>query len=212
MELLKLNYFDLPDVYPYIRLMLTDNHLLNLINRKIPENKYAEKFHDLVGYDSKAFELPFISRITLLELHTYLQHTLLRDTDQMSMAHALEVRVPFLDHHFVELVLSVKDEFKYPSSPKKLFTDSMGDLLPKEIINRPKMGFVLPWEQWMKYELRSFVEEQLYSFQKRSIINAEYLSKMWQMFLNGDKRVTWSRIWYLVVLENWLTTHNVEFE
>ena len=49
MELLKLNYFDLPDVYPYMRLMLTDNHLLKLINRKVPQNNYFEWFHDLVG-------------------------------------------------------------------------------------------------------------------------------------------------------------------
>ncbi len=212
MELLKLRYFDLPDVYPYIRLMLTDNHLLKLVNRKVPENNYFEWFHQLVGYESKAFELPYLSRVSMLEMLTYMQHTLLRDTDQMSMAHALEVRVPFLDHEFVQLALSVKDEYKYPYSPKKLLTDSLGDLLPPEIVHRPKMGFVLPWEKWMKNEMRTFIEQQLQSFKQRPAINAGYVDTMWKMFLSGNQRITWSRIWYLVVLENWLNSHNVKFE
>ncbi len=212
MELLKLNYFDLPDVYPYIRLMLTDKHILNLVKPNVPKGNYFEWFHSLVGYDAKGFELPFLSRISVLEMLTYMQHTLLRDTDQMSMAHALEVRVPFLDHELVEFVLGVKDEYKYPYSPKQLFTDSMGDLLPSEIINRPKMGFVLPWEKWMKTELRPFVEQHLQSFKQRDFINEKYVDFMWQKFLSGDQRFTWARIWYLVVLENWLNSHNVTIE
>jgi asparagine synthase (glutamine-hydrolysing) len=212
MELLKLNYFDLPDVYPYIRLSLTDNHLLKLINKSVPQNKYYEWFHNLVGYDSKAFELPFISKISILEMLTHMQHTLLRNANQMAEAHFIENRFPLLDNMMVELALSIKDDYKYPDMPNKLFIDSIGDLLPKEIIDQQTENLFLPWDKWLKNELRSFVEEHLHSLQKRSIINAEYLNKMWQMFLNGDKRVTWLRIWYLVVLENWLTTHNVEFE
>ena len=56
--------------------------------------------------------------------------TLLRDTDQMSMAVALEVREPFLDYQLIEFVLGVNDEHKFPHTPKKLLTDSLGDLLP----------------------------------------------------------------------------------
>jgi asparagine synthase (glutamine-hydrolysing) len=141
-----------------------------------------------------------------------MQHTLLRNANQMAEAHFIENRFPLLDNMMVELALSIKDDYKYPDMPNKLFIDSIGDLLPKEIIDQQTENLFLPWDKWLKNELRSFVEEHLHSLQKRSIINAEYLNKMWQMFLNGDKRVTWLRIWYLVVLENWLTTHNVEFE
>lgn len=61
----------------------------------------------------------------------------------MSMAHALEVRAPFLDHELVEFVLGVNDQHKFPHTPKQLLVDSLGDLLPREIVDRPKMGFTL---------------------------------------------------------------------
>ena len=76
-----------------------------------------------------------------MELNTYMQNVLLRDTDQMSMAHSLEVRVPFLDIDLVEFALSISDAKKYPKTPKKLLIDSLGDLLPPEILNREKMVF-----------------------------------------------------------------------
>ena len=67
---------------------------------------------------SPGLDLPVLSRIGLAEMHTYMQHVLLRDTDQMSMAHALEVRVPFLDHRLVETALAISDPIKFPHTPK----------------------------------------------------------------------------------------------
>src|SRR5690606_11559669 len=102
----------------------------------------------------------FISQISRAEFYHYLQSVLLRDADQMSMASALEVRVPFLDHHLVEFVLSLPDEYKQKQNiPKSLLVESLNGLLPEEIIYRKKMGFVLPWKQWIKQELQYKVIE-----------------------------------------------------
>src|ERR1043166_6003953 len=133
-----------------------------------------------------------------------MQNVLLRDADQMSMAHALEVRVPFLDYELVEFVLSVPDQFKYPSTPKKFLIDAMGDALPREIVDRPKMGFTLPFKAWMKKELRSFCEERMISLSSRGLCIRTEMMKLWERFLKDDPLVSWSRIWYLVVLEDWL--------
>ena len=138
-----------------------------------------------------------------------MQNILLRDTDQMSMAVALEVRVPFLDYKLLEFVLGVKDEFKYPSTPKKLLIDSLEGLLPNEIVNRPKMGFTLPWKDWMKNELKSFCEQNINSLSKRDFVNGDAILNLWQQFLKDDARVSWSRVWHLIVLENWLNKNNV---
>jgi asparagine synthase (glutamine-hydrolysing) len=151
-----------------------------------------------------------ISQVSIAEISTYMQNVLLRDTDQMSMAHALEVRVPFLDYKLVEYVLGVPDKFKSTVSPKKLLVDSLGDLLPAEIVNRPKMGFTFPWKSWMKKELRSFCEEKMVSLSKRKLFNENGVMKMWNDFLSDKPTTTWSRIWYLVVLENWLQQNNIE--
>ncbi|MBC7864313.1 MAG: hypothetical protein IAF38_15145 [Bacteroidia bacterium] len=150
------------------------------------------------------------SKYSVAEMETYMQNVLLRDADQMSMAVALEVRVPFLDFELVQYVLGLNDKFKYPSTPKKLLTDSLGDLLPREIIDRPKMGFTFPWEHWLKNELKSFCEEKIISFGKREYINAEVVNALWSRFLNGDKKITWSRLWHIIVLENWLSENGIE--
>jgi asparagine synthase (glutamine-hydrolysing) len=142
-------------------------------------------------------------------MQTYMQNVLLRDTDQMSMAHALEVRVPFLDHRLVEYVLGVGDEIKYPHTPKELLTSAVGDLLPHEVIHRPKMGFTFPWAVWMRNELRSFCYENLLSLKQVEAIHHEEVMHMWQRFLAGDHLITWSRIWPLVVLGHWVKQHEV---
>ncbi len=151
-----------------------------------------------------------LSRVSLFEIQTYMQNVLLRDADQMSMAVALEVRVPFLDFKLVEFALSIKDEYKYPHSPKKLLVDALGDLLPANIVNRPKMGFVLPWKDWLKNELRDFCEENIVQFSKRPFINRDAVLVIWNRFLNNDPKITWSRVWHLIVLNHWMNTHQVE--
>ena len=151
-----------------------------------------------------------VTTVSSAEIATYMQNVLLRDTDQMSMAHALEVRVPFLDHLLVEYVLALPDRFKLLHPPKKLLIDAMGDHLPPEIVHRPKMGFVLPWKEWMKTELKAFCEEKLRSLGKRKGFREEGILNMWKSFLRNDARVSWSRIWILVVLENWLQINGID--
>ncbi|MED5335551.1 MAG: asparagine synthetase B family protein, partial [Bacteroidota bacterium] len=117
-----------------------------------------------------ARDLPVLSRISLAEMHTYMQHVLLRDTDQMSMAHALEVRVPFLDHRLVETALAIGDPVKFPHTPKALLTAALGDRLPREIIDRPKMGFTLPWEIWMNGPLEATCQAGLNALVQRDLL------------------------------------------
>ncbi|MCF8414005.1 MAG: asparagine synthase C-terminal domain-containing protein, partial [Melioribacteraceae bacterium] len=150
-----------------------------------------------------------ISKISVSEISTYLQNILLRDTDQMSMASALEVRVPFLDHELVEYVLSIPDEFKYPHSPKKLLVDATADLIPPGIVNRPKMGFLFPWSIWMKNDLKSFCENSLNELKLLNIFHESALDSLWNRFLNNDPMVNWARIWMLIVLQKWIQENDI---
>jgi len=84
------------------------------------------------------------------ETNLYMQNQLLRDTDVMSMAHGLEVRVPFLDEDFQQLAEQIDPAIRFNNDqPKKVLIDSFPSLLPEEIWNRPKMGFTFPLQQWM---------------------------------------------------------------
>ncbi len=84
-----------------------------------------------------------------LETNLYMQNQLLRDTDVMSMAHGIEMRVPFLDKEFVQLSLQLCSEVKYSGKlGKQLLIDAYKESLPEIIWNRPKMGFAFPFKEW----------------------------------------------------------------
>ncbi|UKN02078.1 asparagine synthase (glutamine-hydrolyzing) [Paracrocinitomix mangrovi] len=207
---MKQELFDMEYIYQFYRQTLMDEQIDKLLNvPKLPRNQVLNIAHELVGYGKPGWSLPSLSRTSVAEISTYMQNVLLRDADQMSMAHGLELRVPFLDHEFVEYVLAIPDKYKRPVSPKKLLVDSFEGMLPKEIYDRPKMGFVLPYEIWMKNELKSYCEERLNELKHLKVINAAELDKLWNKFLSGNKRVSWSRIWPLVVLGEWMKSNNV---
>jgi asparagine synthase (glutamine-hydrolysing) len=195
--------------YPLSRQVLLEQQVADLFNG----TKHGELVVHAITKDIER-EFPgenhLISRVSIAEITTYMQNVLLRDTDQMSMAHALEVRVPFLDYNLVEYVLDLPDEYKFPETPKKLLTDALGTLIPPEIVNRPKMGFTFPWKNWMKQELKGFCEERLANLAKRKSFNSEPVMQMWKSFLADDPRVTWSRVWPLVVLSHWLDKNDIE--
>jgi asparagine synthase (glutamine-hydrolysing) len=195
---------DLAHFYPLTRQVLYDSEVNRLLKSKPVEHNCVA----LLAQAVSGIRMPTLSKVSVLEISTYMQNVLLRDADQMSMAHALEIRVPFLDHRLIEFVLGVSDTYKFPHTPKELLTASVGDLIPREIIDRPKMGFTFPWAVWMRNELKSFCEEQLLALQQVEVIQYDEVLALWKRFLAGDKRITWSRIWPLVVLGHWVKQHN----
>lgn len=204
--LLKQDAINFKSFYSLSRQLLMDEQIKGIVNTdQLIGNKVTE-----IIESSQISNKSQISRVSIAEISTYMQNVLLRDTDQMSMAHALEVRVPFIDYTLVEYVLGLPDKYKVPKTPKKLLVDSLGDLLPDEIVNRPKMGFTFPWKLWIKNELKQFCENKLYALSKRKPFNEQGVMKLWEAFLKDNPRITWSRIWYLVVLENWLQENGIE--
>lgn len=204
-ELLSQEKINFNSAYPLSRSLFTLKELSALLKNSNPFSQ-IEKIISSVPQN----ENHLLSAVSVAEINTYLQNVLLRDTDQMSMSVALEVREPFLDYKLVEFVLGVNDEQKFPHTPKKLLTDSLGDLLPNEIVNRPKMGFTLPWKHWLKNELKDFCEKNIFEFSEYDFCNKDEIQNLWKRFLNNDQTVTWSRIWHLVVLNNWIKENKIE--
>ena len=155
-----------------------------------------------------------INTISTLELTGYMTNTLLRDTDAMSMAHSLEVRVPFVDARVVDYVLSLPGEWKLPpknSFPKPLLAEALGDLLPRDFLARPKMGFTLPFEKWLQRNLRTEVSSVLDDSQRMPAagLNVQAVQKIWRNFLQKPRAVGWSRPWSLYVLAKWCEINGV---
>lgn len=143
--------------------------------------------------------------ISYLEITHYLQNMLLRDTDMMSMAHPIEVRVPFMDHKLVEFMFRMPEKLKkLTATPKSLLVDSMTPPLPASIVHRKKMGFTLPFEPWMRGAMKSEMESVLLTQVKplENLISQAAVEKIWQQFLAGQ--ISWSRPWSLYVLKRWV--------
>ena len=149
-------------------------------------------------------DFPVLSQFSIAEMLGYTQNVLLKDTDQFSMASALEVREPFFDYQLVEYVLQIPDKIKYPKYPKSLLVESISPMLPDEIVHRKKMGFVFPWEKWMRNELKDFCQTRINNLVEREIVNSNGVLKLWNNFQNGKNGVLWSHLWHLVVLTEWL--------
>jgi len=157
-------------------------------------------------------EAGILAQVSYAEVRTYMHDVLLRDTDQMSMAHGLEVRVPLLDHRLVEYAMGLPDSLKLARrTPKRLLVESLGGRLPDEIVYRPKQGFALPLELWMRTGLRGFCEAQLTAgpLDGQATLRVDRVKALWQSFLSGGREATWSRVWVLVVLTDWLERHQV---
>ena len=146
-----------------------------------------------------------INQVAVLEGSTYMTNMLLRDADCMSMAHALEVRVPLLHHPLWEYVLPLAGRLKFdPVLPKPLLLRAVGQRLPEEIYLRRKMGFTLPFELWMQNGLRSLVERELLGAggQEHIPLDALQVANTWKAFQAG--KTSWSRPWALFVLKRWI--------
>ena len=143
-----------------------------------------------------------LDRLGRMQLANYLRGTLLRDADQMSMAHGVELRAPFVDSDLVEGVLRMPARFKIdPSRNKPLLLDTVGDALPREIWDRPKRGFGLPYARWMRGGLRVAALELADIGLDRSVMRT-----IEGRFLAGEDP---TRVWTLQVLAAWAARHKM---
>jgi asparagine synthase (glutamine-hydrolysing) len=146
--------------------------------------------------------------VSCLETRSYLVNTLLRDTDSMSMAHSLEIRVPFLDRSLVGFVARLPEHLKLRRGrPKSLLVAALKDLLPSEVVNHDKQGFTLPWSSWLRGPLRQRVEEGFSEIAPalHEVLNLKSVKQVWKSHLRGH--TSWSRPWSLYVVNEWAKRH-----
>ena len=203
----------LPETYPLMRQLFTVDRRRQLLGSAIVEAAVEQGDPYVTLLDRAMATHPqagLMSLVSYAEARTYMHDVLLRDTDQMSMRHGLEVRVPLLDHRLVEYVMGLSDQAKQVNgTPKRLLVDAVGgDVLP-EIATRPKQGFVMPFDLWMRDELRDFCEAHLApNAAAQQLLRPEAVRSVWQSFLDGNGE-TWSRPWALVALNAWMRATKV---
>jgi len=153
---------------------------------------------------------PVLNAISLLELSSFLGERLLRDTDAASMAVALEVRVPLLDHEVVEQALSLDARRRFrPLGRKQVLRDVALAQLDPRLFDRPKSGFVLPFDIWCREELRPAMHAR---FEDAALCEAvglrpEAIGRLWRAWSANAPGLYWSRVWAPYVLLHWAAEH-----
>jgi asparagine synthase (glutamine-hydrolysing) len=180
---------------------------------------YSDEFRAAVGdYDSGEFLRGWFARAagaeplaqtSYVDLHTFLPHNLLEYGDRMSMAHSLELRLPFTDHHLVEFAMRLPSAMKLRGrTTKYLLREAVRKLLPEPVLTRNKLGLNPPLGIWLRRDLRGMVESYLSpeAVQRRGWFQPAAVERLVEDFRAGGRDFS-LHLWALLVLEEWCRQH-----
>ena len=143
----------------------------------------------------------------LADTQLVLPNDMLTKVDLMSMAHGLEVRVPFLDHQVVEFAFQLPEESKINRKMKKrIVQDAFRDMLPKELYNRPKHGFEVPLLRWFRTELKSTITQDLLAdafVEEQNLFDVDEMRRLKQQLFSSSPGDIHATIWALIVFQWW---------
>lgn len=146
-----------------------------------------------------------LSYMMAIDYQTYLLDDILQKVDRATMSASLEGREPFLDQHIIEWAAQLPDNFKYHDGIKKyILKEIVHDYIPKEFMERPKMGFAIPIKKWLAHELKDHLHEYLNEdlIKDQGIFNWKFVSKLKSDFLSGKVEYE-MKIWYLLMFQMW---------
>ncbi|MEP1094463.1 MAG: asparagine synthase (glutamine-hydrolyzing) [Cyclobacteriaceae bacterium] len=173
-----------------IKHLLTKKSILEIVE------DYPELRRSLSAREEQAF----------FDLNNYLKSDLLVKVDRASMFHSLETRVPLLDHRIVEFALNLDESLKIRNGTQKyLLKQVLYDFVPQSILERPKWGFSIPLQNWLKNELNYLVDKYLskLSIETHNIVNYDQVKLLLDAFSQGQDFL-YNRIWTLIILHMWL--------
>lgn len=149
--------------------------------------------------------LDFISQMMSVDLMTYLADDILCKVDRAAMGVSLETRVPFLDHKVMEFAFSLPLNYKiYNNQTKWILRQVLYKYVPKELIERPKMGFGIPIDEWLRGELKDWAESLLNKDRliRDGYFNPEPILEKWQEHLSGKRNWAY-QLWNILIFQMW---------
>lgn len=143
-----------------------------------------------------------------MEISCYMSNVLLKDADQMSMAHSLEIRSPFLNHKVFESFQRLNNNDKYNYKiPKGILHRLFKEDFSNSFWDRPKQGFIMPWKSWLSNEIKPLSEIIFKKALNQQIFSESALFELKKSFENNQ--ITWSRYWLILSLTNWIDKNNI---
>jgi asparagine synthase (glutamine-hydrolysing) len=159
----------------------------------------------------KQRKLNAMEQQALFDIKYYLPYDLLTKVDRSSMQFSLETRVPYLDHRVVEFAINLSPELKYNKGiPKYILKQILYKYVPEKLFDRPKQGFAIPLNKWLRNELKYLITDYLNPEVIKSIGIADpsKVQKLVNEFIDG-KDYLYNRIWLLIVLHKWFKDNQI---
>jgi asparagine synthase (glutamine-hydrolysing) len=153
---------------------------------------------------------PFVI-VSRVETYLYMGNTLLRDADVNSMAHSLELRVPFVARPVLELAGRIPPwlQFNGKEPGKRLIRKALRDIIPAHVLRRPKTGFSLPVNDWLHDQLRDSCEAAVAITAGLSFLDGDAVRELWNKFVAGHDHTYWMKPLLLVALGNYVRRHGL---
>ncbi len=187
---------------------LADETYADSMLRPSHEHIYYEEFSELKnGFTDNLGPNATISDNLMADLNLVLPNDMLTKVDLMSMAHGLEIRVPFLDHKVVEFAFGLPDEMKITAKiRKRVVQEAYRSWIPKEIYNRPKKGFEVPLLKWFRTEMRPLIDNDLLADEyiaSQEIFSVNEVKSLKNQLYSRSPGDAHARIWALIVFQWW---------
>jgi len=165
----------------------------SLLENAYLSNELSEKYYSPLAY------------MMAIDYQTYLVDDILQKVDRASMTVSLEGREPFLDHRVIEWAAQLPDDYKYYKGSKKhIIKEIVHQYIPKELMDRPKMGFAIPIENWLTIDLKDkvfyYLDDQ--KIKSQDIFEISAVRKLKDDFYSGKKEYA-IKIWYLLMFQMW---------
>jgi asparagine synthase (glutamine-hydrolysing) len=165
----------------------------SLLENAYLSNELSEKYYSPLAY------------MMAIDYQTYLVDDILQKVDRASMTVSLEGREPFLDHRVIEWAAQLPDDYKYYKGSKKhIIKEIVHQYIPKALMDRPKMGFAIPIENWLTVDLKDKVFYYLgdQKIKSQDIFEISAVRKLKNHFYSGKKEYA-VKIWYLLMFQMW---------
>lgn len=180
---------------------------LDLLAKNVKNNLSHQVFSDRKQQLLKNMSREDLNEVLLTDMQLVLPNDMLKKVDLMSMAHGLEVRVPFLDKDLVDFVFSLQAESKIDRQMrKKILQDAYRDMLPPELYNRPKHGFEVPLLKWFRGSLRGMIENDTLNdtfISEQGLFDLNAIQKLKKKLFSLNPGDVHAQVWALIVFQHW---------
>lgn len=191
----------------------SEKNILKNITQQMSDDTVAGLFKKPIRVLSSAFDseeleednYSMLSYMMSIDYQTYLLDDILQKVDRATMSVSLEGREPFLDQHIIEWAAQLPMDFKYNNGNKKfILKEIVHRYIPKEMMDRPKMGFGIPISGWLTNDLKHFVDRYFDEafIIKQDIFNNAEVQRIKKSFYNGKKERA-EKIWFLLMFQMW---------